>query len=164
MRPLENFPVDTRGEKPALHWRVKTALYVAPVLMALAGLFYLNFANGFAFSSVRTEGTVVKVYPHAGEFPFDHGETTYSVVIRYRFADGLETDAGATYSSPDYGFDVGERIEILYDPREKGDVIIPGFLAQWGLPFVLFVVAAALLALSLTAHFLILRRWDKRSP
>lgn len=141
--------------------RIWILIFVTPVLFLLATLWYLAEALNISTGYQRTTGEVVRVYAWEGWNPWDGSVTDYSPVFRYEFRPGEMTEGSGDQSSPNWNFEIGSAHEILFDPDEKGDVIIPGFERLWALPLTLAVLTVVTLAPTLVAtHFV--RRWLRR--
>ena len=114
--------------------QLRTLVFVTPVVFTLAAAGLGWQAAQQAFFWPRAEAEVVRVYAH------DDG--TFSPVFRYVWTDGQPTEASAGTRDAGYGFAVGERVGILFDPDRKADVIVPDFAGLWGLPLVIGAMGA----------------------
>ena len=140
-------------------WRVWFFIWLVPVAFAAAAVI-LGMATGLRYlATVPGEGEVVRVYSQAGETVFDRGVTNYAPVFRYEFAPGEETEASAGMAAPGWNFEIGSRHAIRFDPKVKGDVMLPG-RHNWVVAWIMALIAAVLALPALWAHLRV-RRWQR---
>jgi len=135
-------------------WRMWVLVWVTPGVFALAALWLAAEAGWTRLTFVPGEGEVVRVHARDGRTLFDRGRVNHAPVFRYVWSDGQATDASVGMSHPDWSFAVGSRHAILYNPRRKADVVLPG-PHNWAVAGVLAALAA-LPALWASRAF---RRW-----
>jgi hypothetical protein len=97
---------------------------LAPWLFLAMGLGFLAFGirdglrtRAFIARAERTTGTVIS------------GRST--PVVRFETADGVSHTFRGRVSSNPPAFDVGEQVEVLYDPADPGDARLRGPMQLW---------------------------------
>jgi hypothetical protein len=104
-------------------------LLMAVAWLIVAGVCY-PLANRFASRAVRCQGTVVQMNSRTS----DNGNTTYYPVFTYTDSAGtLRTSTSASSSNPPQ-HSVGDKISLLYDPKDPQDVRTNSFVSLWLLP------------------------------
>lgn len=103
--------------------------YVFSIIGAslLAGATYL-YVNKQAFleKAETTQGTVIEMIPKRSK-----DSTTYSPVVSFTTKAGQEITYTSSTSSNPPSYDVGENVEIFYDPANPNDAEINGFFSLW---------------------------------
>lgn len=103
--------------------------YVFSIIGAclLAGAIYL-YINKQAFleKAETTQGTVVEMIPKRSK-----DSTTYSPVISFTTKTGQQITYTSSVSSNPPSYEVGENVQIFYDPADPKDAEINGFFLLW---------------------------------
>ncbi len=104
------------------------------IIGALGGIFLLIGAGllvssyNFYNNALYATGTVVSV-----EVNNSSDGTTYRPTLRYLDYRGQKQRGTTFLSSSGYDFEVGEKMEILYDMRDPTSIRINNWLELWGL-------------------------------
>lgn len=103
--------------------------YVFSIIGAclLVGAIYL-YINKQAFleKAETTQGTVVEMIPKRSK-----DSTTYSPVISFTTKTGQQITYTSSVSSNPPSYEVGENVQIFYDPADPKDAEINGFFSLW---------------------------------
>lgn len=97
----------------------------------------LGLSAGAFIAFARTRTFLATAYTTTGEvraleaYPDEHGGTLYRPVLRFRTHAGEETECRTTVGSSTPGFQVGQRLDVLYNPEEPSDARITGFMQLW---------------------------------
>lgn len=133
-------------------------LGAVPTAMLAVSAFLLVNLFDETFRYDRTLGEVVEVRSFVSTAPWNRGTMEYVPVFLYTWSDGAPTRAGVSLASASYNFPVGSQHEILFNPRRRDDVVIPG-LINWIVPGG-FAVLTLLTLVGFAAFLLRLRRWE----
>lgn len=116
------------------------------ILFTIIGLGFLAAGIGltitaydFSENATSTTGAVVSVEVNYGE-----NSTTYRPTIRFLDFAGRKQRSTTFLSSSNYNYDVGQKIDIIYDVRDPSKMRIDSWFAIWGLGFIFLVVGAVL--------------------
>lgn len=150
---------ETAAGERIVSWRVWLFIWLLPGMFALATVAMLGEAAWRLQGTIEGQGEVVRVYAFEGETVFDRGTINYSPVFRYEFAPGEMTEASTGMSHPDWNFEVGSVHEILFKPRYKTDVSLPG-PHNWAVAWVIGAIAIALAFPAMWVHRRV-RRWQR---
>ena len=102
-------------------------------LLLLGGGFYTLFkVNHLIKTGVRTVGVVVG-YDYASDSDGD----TYYPIIRFSTIEGEVVQFTESFGSSSQAFDVGETVNILYDPQNVKGARINKWFRLWFLPTML---------------------------
>lgn len=102
------------------------------------GLFAYVHMRNFADRAIRVPGEVVALSSHTDS----DGDTLYSPVFEFQDQDGGLRQVTSSSSSKPAAFDVGEKVEVLYEPGDPTDAVIDSFSQMWLLPTVLIPFGA----------------------
>ena len=114
--------------------------YVGPIftvigtLFAAIGIYFALDAFEFAGQARTTMGEVIHVETRVSRDSDGRRSTTYQPTLRYMAANGQTYEAETHISSSGYDYDIGERMEILYDPADLTEVRINGFFSLYIFP------------------------------
>ena len=118
-------------------------LYWVPRLFAGTGVLLLAAAAVTAFltyrfiaDSERADGTVVDLRE---SYDSEDNTTSYYPVVRFETAEGRPVRFESKVSTSD---DVGDTVEVLYDPDDPEDAKLAGFLNLWFLSLILGALGA----------------------
>jgi hypothetical protein len=150
---------ETEAGERVVSWRVWLLIWLVPVLFAGAAIVLAGQTFWQIERSVAGQGEVVRVYAWPGETLFDRGTTNYSPVLRYENTPGEMTEASTGMSHPAWNFEIGSKMEILYTPGYKGNVMLPG-PHNWAVARVIGLIALVTAVPALWAHRRV-RRWQK---
>ncbi|MBB4802442.1 hypothetical protein HNP37_002515 [Flavobacterium nitrogenifigens] len=93
----------------------------------LAGAIYLYVdKQAFLEKAETTQGTVIEMIPKRSK-----DSTTYSPVVSFITKSGQTITYTSSVSSNPPSYDVGENVEIFYDPANPNDAEINGFVSLW---------------------------------
>lgn len=117
---------------------------VFKILFRIMGLFFLVgggvltfIAYDFMNNALPATGSVVSVEVNYGD-----DSVTYQPVIRYIDYEGRKQRGQTFMSSSNYNFDVGSKVDILYDIRDPEVLRVDTWFATWG--FGVMLLAASL--------------------
>ncbi len=106
---------------------------LASVLLAGAG-YFVHRNRSFKKSAVTAKGTIVELIESSGS---ETHTKKYTPIFTYTDQDGTEHRKKSRYTSyPPIG-EVGDRIEIMYDPENPSAAKIDTFFSNWGVPLIL---------------------------
>jgi hypothetical protein len=97
----------------------------------------LGLGAGAFVAFVRTRTFLATAYTTQGEvlaleaYQDKGGGTLYRPVLRFRTHAGQETEFRSPEGSSAPGFQVGQRIDVVYNPEEPSDARIQGFMQLW---------------------------------
>lgn len=93
----------------------------------LAGAIYLYIdKQAFLEKAETTQGTVIELIPKRSK-----DSTTYSPLVSFTTKSGQEITYTSSTSSNPPSYDVGENVQIFYDPANPNDAEINGFFSLW---------------------------------
>ncbi len=100
--------------------------------MGIGEFFILKNVLEFRANAVVAEGEVVDFVTSRGS----KGGTMYAPVVRYSVpaaegGDGASYEARGSVSSSSRGYDIGERVAVMYLPDAPADGRIRNFMEQW---------------------------------
>lgn len=107
---------------------------IAPgVLFALVGAVFMAFASwlywedaAFAERALDAQGTVTENIRYYD----DEGELLYRPVVTYSDEAGQSHTFSSSVSSSSPQFDIGETVDVLYDPAAPGDARVDAFMSR----------------------------------
>jgi Protein of unknown function (DUF3592) len=118
-------------------------LYWAPRLFAGIGVLLLAVAAVTAFltfrflaGSERADGTVIDLRE---SYDSQDDTTSYYPVVRFETAEGQPVRFESDVSTSD---DVGDTVEVFYDPDDPNDAKLAGFFNLWGLSLIFGALGA----------------------
>ncbi|WJS94153.1 DUF3592 domain-containing protein [Flavobacterium johnsoniae] len=103
--------------------------YVFSIIGAclLAGAIYLYIdKQAFLEKAETTQGTVIEMIPKRSK-----DSTTYSPVVSFTTKSGQEIAYTSSTSSNPPSYNVGENVQIFYDPANPNKAEINGFFSLW---------------------------------
>ncbi len=92
-----------------------------------AGVHTLLFLN----KAVTATGTITRMDEHQG----NKAQRLYTPVFTYIDPQGEEHEVISSHSSSPPAYAVGDRVPVLYDPRDPENAKIDSFISVWGLAF-----------------------------
>lgn len=123
----------------------KSGTRVFAIVFRVIGLFFLVAGGVLTFLSydfmnnaLPATGSVVSVEVNYGD---DDG-VTYQPIIRYVDFEGRKQRGKTFMSSSNYDFEIGSKVNILYDVRDPEVIRVDNWLATWG--FGLLLLAASI--------------------
>jgi len=116
----------------------KTILRIIGLLFLVAGGVFTFFAFDFVDNALPTTGTVVSV-----EVDYSDDGVTYQPTIRFIDFEGRKQSGETFMASSNYDFEVGSKVDILYDIREPSSLRMDTWFAKWGLGAI-FMAGSAL--------------------
>lgn len=81
----------------------------------------------FLATAYTTTGRVCALEPYQDA----DGDTLYRPVLRFRTHAGEETEFRSTVGTSVPRFEVGQRLDVLYNPEEPSDARIQNFMQLW---------------------------------
>jgi len=127
------------------------ALGIGAVLLVV-GLLVWNKTRVFVARAATTGGVVTELIEVRDN---DGGSSTFKPVVKFSAPGGEEVTFTSSYSSRPPAYDVGEAVEVLYEPADLRGARIKGFGSLWlgplilgGLGAVFSVIGASILLAS----------------
>ena len=124
---------------------------VGLVLCAVAWLLHHNTAT-FIASAGRTQGEVMRLLHVESSKRNESG--TWKPLVRFKAPGGEIIEFTPSSSSNPPAYDVGEKVDVFFDPRNPQDAMLNGFFSLWGgavitggIGLVFLLVAVAMLFL-----------------
>jgi len=112
------------------------------VIFTLFGLIFIGAGGALTYSTfnfmnnaMTTTGQVISVDSNSSD-----GGTTYKPTFAYVDNDGQQRQGTTFLSSSSYDFQVGSKMDILYDSRDFSAVRLTGWFNTWGFG-ILFMAA-----------------------
>lgn len=102
---------------------------VAVVLCAVAWLLHHNTAS-FIASASRTQGEVMRLLYVESSKRNESG--TWKPLVRFKAPSGEIIEFAPSSSSSPPGYEVGETVDVFFDPQNPQDAMLDGFFALWG--------------------------------
>jgi len=122
---------------------------VGLVLCAVAWLLHHNTAT-FIASASRTQGEVMRLLHVESSKRNESG--TWKPLVRFKAPSGEIIEFAPSSSSSPPAYEVGETVDVFFDPNDPQDAMLDGFFSLWGgatitggLGLVFLLVAAGLL-------------------
>lgn len=115
-----------KRSSPALVFNI--FLVVGFLLFVITGIFCYDIKK-FEETAVKTSGRVVDLLEKRRS---GNRSATYSPVVIYEDDRGMQHRYIPSFSSNPPAYDIGESIEIHYDPRNPGDAKIAGWKGYIG--------------------------------
>ena len=97
--------------------------------LALSAGAFVAFARTRTFlaTAYTTTGVVLALEAYQDS----DGDTLYRPVLRFRTHEGEETEFRTNVGSSSDRFEVGQRLDVLYNPEEPSDARIQSFMQLW---------------------------------
>lgn len=123
-------------------------LALSVLMFALCGFFYTRTSK-FIQTSHKAQGKVVELQ----ESRSDNGTVFHPV---YTFVDrsGAEQKIYSSMGSYPPAYQVGDAVNVLYDPQNPRSAEIEGFWSLWLVPLILGIIGAGQAVFGLLAFFL----------
>jgi len=128
---------------------------VGLVLCAVAWLLHHNTAT-FIASAGRTQGEVMRLLHVESSKRNESG--TWKPLVRFKAPSGEIIEFAPSSSSSPPAYEVGETVDVFFDPNDPQDAMLDGFFSLWGgaaitggLGLVFLLVAAGLLFMPASA-------------
>jgi len=102
---------------------------VAVVLCAVAWLLHHNTAS-FIASASRTQGEVMRLLYVESSKRNESG--TWKPLVRFTAPSGEIIEFAPSSSSSPPGYEVGEKVDVFFDPNDPQDAMLDGFFSLWG--------------------------------
>ncbi len=109
-------------------------------LLVLGGVLVLLASYDFVQNALPARGTVVAL-----DVTVNKGRESYRPEVQFLDATGRKWRARTLLSSSSYGFDIGTRVDILYDRRDPQSIRMDRWFELWGLAVPFLVVGFVLL-------------------
>ncbi|HEY2981571.1 MAG TPA: DUF3592 domain-containing protein [Anaerolineales bacterium] len=110
------------------------------ILLGVAGILY-NMGNSFRSKAELTTGTVTGFSVSVDS---EDNSESYCPQVRFRTTGGQDVTYFSNFCSSPPAYDVGEKVELYYDPQNPESAQLKGFWSQYlvvtifaciGLPF-----------------------------
>ncbi|WP_418120325.1 DUF3592 domain-containing protein [Variovorax sp. 350MFTsu5.1] len=128
---------------------------VGLVLCAVAWLLHHNTAT-FIASASRTQGEVMRLLHVESSKRNESG--TWKPLVRFKAPSGEIIEFAPSSSSSPPAYEVGETVDVFFDPNDPQDAMLDGFFSLWGgaaitggLGLVFLLVTAGLLFMPASA-------------
>jgi len=128
---------------------------VGLVLCAVAWLLHHNTAS-FIASASRTQGEVMRLLYVESSKRNESG--TWKPLVRFKAPSGEIVEFAPSSSSSPPAYEVGETVDVFFDPNDPQDAMLDGFFSLWGgaaitggLGLVFLLVTAGLLFMPASA-------------
>ena len=128
---------------------------VGLVLCAVAWLLHHNTAT-FIASAGRTQGEVMRLLHVESSKRNESG--TWKPLVRFKAPSGEIIEFAPSSSSSPPAYEVGETVDVFFDPNAPQDAMLDGFFSLWGgaaitggLGLVFLLVTAGLLFMPASA-------------
>jgi hypothetical protein len=109
--------------------RFARGMLVAGVLIVLWGAHSWWSTSRFVARALTAPGEVIELKVHHDS---EDNSNTYSPVFRYTLPDGREITLESGMRTYPPAYDVGERVQVYYQPENVTDAKIVGFWSLWG--------------------------------
>lgn len=96
--------------------------------MLLGTFFIYKNTSIFLETAIITHGTVIGLLENRGSRNLIH----YKPLIEFIDKNGKRIEFSSSSSTNPLSYNVGEKIEILYNPKSPNDAEIKGFFSIWG--------------------------------
>ena len=116
------------------------ATILGVIFLGVAAILY-NMGNSFRSKAEQTTGTVTGFSVSVDS---EDNSESYCPQVRYRTKSGQDVTYFSNFCSSPPAYDVGEKVELYYDPQDPERVQLKGFWTQYlvitifaciGLPF-----------------------------
>ena len=102
---------------------------VGLVLCAIAWLLHHNTAS-FITSASRTQGEVMRLLYVESSKRNESG--TWKPLVRFKAPSGEIIEFAPSSSSSPPAYEVGETVDVFFDPNDPQDAMLDGFFSLWG--------------------------------
>ncbi|WP_418133117.1 DUF3592 domain-containing protein [Variovorax sp. 375MFSha3.1] len=102
---------------------------VGLVLCAVAWLLHHNTAT-FIASAGRTQGEVMRLLHVESSKRNESG--TWKPLVRFKAPSGEIIEFAPSSSSSPPAYEVGETVDVFFDPNDPQDAMLDGFFSLWG--------------------------------
>jgi hypothetical protein len=99
---------------------------VGLILLTVCGTIYY-YEQQFLNKAITSTGVVTQL----GESRSSKGSSTYYPIVEFTDQTGKKTIFSSSYSSSPPAYEVGETVEVLYEPGKPSQAEIKGFFSQW---------------------------------
>ena len=114
----------------------RNILRLVGLLFLAVGAVFTYLAFDFIDNALPATGTVVSV-----EMNYGDDSVTYRPTIRFIDFEDRKQSGETFLASSSYDFEVGSKVDILYDTREPTSLIIDTWFSKWGVG-VIFLVSS----------------------
>ena len=133
------------------------SVFLALGLLMIGGaLFVCNSVRTFDANATKTTGTVLELVASTSKNS-QGSSTTYAPLVSYTDNSGGTHQYKPNYSSNPPGYEVGEKVDVFYDPKNPDDVKLGG-LGEYTGAFVLGGIGLVFALIGLIAVLVILRK------
>lgn len=137
-------------------WIPRICFAMALLFAGVTGLaLWLNAGIGL---EGRAMGKVVRLETSFSNSSGGGRSTLYCPIIAFTAPDGRRIELARGFCSTPAAYDVGEAVEIRFDPANPETAVFGGFLARFLIPLIFGIFALLLLAGGVIASVLINRR------
>jgi hypothetical protein len=136
-------------------------LVVGLGFLVTAGVVYAT-TTSFLAGAERTTGTVVGLVERPAGATEERHRTVWAPEVRFA-VDGRTIEFRGNVGSSPPAYEVGDSVQVAYDPADPSDARIVGFTDLYLLPLIFGLVGAVLTGASATASLLWWRRRRRRA-
>ncbi len=131
-----------------------------------AGLLLIAFFVGkntyeFLGNSIETRGTVVDMYSVRSSSS-SGTSTTYKPKVHFYSRNGKLFEFVSSTSSNPPAYEIGEKVDVLYNPKSPGDAKIKGFFSLWGATFILGIIGTFFFLMGFSLFISIMRKKKRK--
>ena len=112
------------------------------VLLLVAGAVFAVLTARFVASADRAEGTVVD---RARSVDDEDGSVVYFPIVRFTTAEARTVEFKSSASTSD---EIGDRVDVLYDPDDPTDARLAGFFNIWGFSLIFGLIGTVFVGVS----------------
>lgn len=136
-------------------WIPRICFAMAALFAGITGLaIWLNAGLGL---EGRTMGKVVRLETSFSNSSGGSRSTLYCPIVTFAAPDGRQIELPPGFCSSPAAYDVGEAVEVRFDPARPEDAVFGGFIARYLIALVFALFALLLLAGGVIARVLIAR-------
>jgi hypothetical protein len=108
------------------------------LLLAISGFLVYNHQR-FMGSALKGHGEVIRLEYHRSS---NGSGGTYYPVVRYTTQDGKEIEFTSSSGSNPASYEEGEKVNVMYNPKNPQEVSLPDFFSQWGAALIVGFIGA----------------------
>lgn len=143
------------GGMPWWFWHLFTAV---GLVMLLGGAFWYDYSRGISLRGVTTEGIV---YGYSQTQDIETDAWLYSPLIEFKTEGGQSQTFSSNTKSTARPYEVGDHVEIIYDPADPERALINSVSALYFGPILLLGIGLLFTALGLLGHYYIRPRLNR---
>ncbi|MCU0355878.1 MAG: DUF3592 domain-containing protein [Cytophagales bacterium] len=103
------------------------------IALLIGAAFAYNYSKKFIATAQKAQAVVTDLrYNRSSK-----GGGTYYPTVQFTANDGKTYTAYSNSGSNPSAYEVGENVEIYYNPDNPMDILLPDFFSLWGVPLIL---------------------------